>query len=347
MKLFRIYGIIVIVAFIKRSVNCILNKQIKYYTKEGLKLISIVGIALFIIITIILLKFDIAVRVSISGEEIGYVKNKKAFEEKIQNEVLKTENAELESVELAEEPQYKLTFLSKVEDTNEDEIIAKIENDATRTYVRFAVTIDNNQEAILEKLEDAESLVDEMEEKYGKKRKIGIKKVYSINNEEYQPVSVKTARNEVTDAIETQIEKEEEEQRRKEQSINGIYLAVKPVSGVITSRFGNRESIRSYAHRGLDIAAPGGTPIKAAASGKVIWSGYKGSYGNLVKIDSGKGVVAYYGHCSKLYVSAGEQVKAGDVIATVGSTGNSTGNHLHFEIQLNGQCVNPQKYLYK
>lgn len=92
---------------------------------------------------------------------------------------------------------------------------------------------------------------------------------------------------------------------------------------------------------------PGGTPIKAAASGKVIWSGYKGSYGNLVKIDSGKGVVAYYGHCSKLYVSAGEQVKAGDVIATVGSTGNSTGNHLHFEIQLNGQCVNPQKYLYK
>ena len=187
----------------------------------------------------------------------------------------------------------------------------------------------------------------EMEEKYGKKRKIGIKKVYSINNEEYQPVSVKTARNEVTDAIETQIEKEEEEQRRKEQSINGIYLAVKPVSGVITSRFGNRESIRSYAHRGLDIAAPGGTPIKAAASGKVIWSGYKGSYGNLVKIDSGKGVVAYYGHCSKLYVSAGEQVKAGDVIATVGSTGNSTGNHLHFEIQLNGQCVNPQKYLYK
>ena len=308
---------------------------------------GIVGIALFIIITIILLKFDIAVRVSISGEEIGYVKNKKAFEEKIQNEVLKTENAELESVELAEEPQYKLTFLSKVEDTNEDEIIAKIENDATRTYVRFAVTIDNNQEAILEKLEDAESLVDEMEEKYGKKRKIGIKKVYSINNEEYQPVSVKTARNEVTDAIETQIEKEEEEQRRKEQSINGIYLAVKPVSGVITSRFGNRESIRSYAHRGLDIAAPGGTPIKAAASGKVIWSGYKGSYGNLVKIDSGKGVVAYYGHCSKLYVSAGEQVKAGDVIATVGSTGNSTGNHLHFEIQLNGQCVNPQKYLYK
>ena len=308
---------------------------------------SIVGIALFIIVTIILLKFNIAVEVSISGEEIGYVKDRKAFEEKIQNEVLTTEDATLESVELAEEPKYKLAFLSKSESTNEDEIIAKLENDATRTYVRFAVTLDNKQEAVLEKLEDAENLVDEIEEKYGEKRNVGIQKVYSINNEEYQPVSIKTARNEVTDAIETQIEKEEEEQRRKEQTINGIYLAVKPVSGVITSRFGNRESIRSYAHRGLDIAAPGGTPIKAAASGKVIFSGYQGSYGNLVKIDSGNGVVVYYGHCSKLYVNVGEKVEAGDVIAAVGSTGNSTGNHLHFEIQLNGQCVNPQNYLYK
>ena len=118
---------------------------------------SIVGIALFIIVTIILLKFNIAVEVSISGEEIGYVKDRKAFEEKIQNEVLTTENATLESVELAEEPQYKLTFLSKSESTNEDEIIAKLENDATRTYVRFAVTLDNKQEAVLEKLEDAEN----------------------------------------------------------------------------------------------------------------------------------------------------------------------------------------------
>ena len=107
---------------------------------------SIVGIALFIIITIILFKFNIAVEVSISGEEIGYIKNRKAFEEKIQNEVLKTEDGTLESVELAEEPQYKLTFLSKSEETNEDEIIAKLDNDATRTYVRYAVTLDNKKQ---------------------------------------------------------------------------------------------------------------------------------------------------------------------------------------------------------
>ena len=207
--------------------------------------------------------------------------------------------------------------------------------------------IDNVMESLLKKLEDAENLVDEIEEKYGEKRNVGIQKVYSINNEEYQPVSIKTARTNITEGIEEEIEKREEEQRRKEQTVNGIYLASKPISGTITSRFGNRESIRTHAHTGLDIAAPKGTTIKAAASGTVIWSGYQGSYGNLVKIDHGNGVVTYYGHCSKLYVSVGEKVEAGDSIAAVGSTGNSTGNHLHFEIQINGTSVNPQNYLYK
>ena len=72
-----------------------------------------------------------------------------------------------------------------------------------------------------------------------------------------------------------------------------------------------------------------------------------GGYGNLVKISHGNGVETYYGHCSKLYVKVGQTVKAGDTIAAVGSTGNSTGNHLHFEIRLNDKQVNPQNYLYK
>lgn len=308
---------------------------------------SIVGLALFIIITIILLKFNIAVEVSISGEEVGYVTSIKAFEEKINNEILTTDDATISSVELSEKPQYKLTLLSKSEQTNEDEILSKLENDATKTYVRYAVKLNDEEKAVLDNAKDAEDLVKEMEEKYGEDAKLAIEKVYSINNEEHKSVSIKTARTNITEGIEEEIEKREEEQRRKEQTVNGIYLASKPISGTITSRFGNRESIRTHAHTGLDIAAPKGTTIKAAASGTVIWSGYQGSYGNLVKIDHGNGVVTYYGHCSKLYVSVGEKVEAGDSIAAVGSTGNSTGNHLHFEIQLNGQCVNPQNYLYK
>ena len=79
----------------------------------------------------------------------------------------------------------------------------------------------------------------------------------------------------------------------------------------------------------------------------VIFAENNGSYGNLVKIDHGNGVETWYAHCSKIYTKVGAQVKAGDVIAAVGSTGNSTGPHLHLEIRIDGTAINPQKYLYK
>ena len=82
------------------------------------------------------------------------------------------------------------------------------------------------------------------------------------------------------------------------------------------------------------------------ASGTVTYAGYKGSYGNLVIISHGNGVQSYYAHCNKLLVSVGQTVSAGQVIAQVGSTGNSTGPHLHLEIRINGKAVNPQNYLY-
>ena len=86
---------------------------------------------------------------------------------------------------------------------------------------------------------------------------------------------------------------------------------------------------------------------KAAAGGKVIFSGTKGSYGKMIVIDHGNGVETYYCHCSSLIASAGESVSQGEVIAKVGSTGNSTGPHLHLEIRIDGTAINPQKYLYK
>ena len=125
----------------------------------------------------------------------------------------------------------------------------------------------------------------------------------------------------------------------------GISL-IKPVSGTISSRFGAMSSIRSGAHTGLDIAAPYGTRIKAAAAGKVAFAGYKGAYGNMIAIDHGNGVMTYYCHCSSLKASVGQKVSQGTVIAAVGSTGNSTGNHLHLEIRVNGVAYNPQNYLY-
>ena len=130
-------------------------------------------------------------------------------------------------------------------------------------------------------------------------------------------------------------------------SINGIKLAYTPVNGTISSRYGVSSRIRSSTHTGLDIAAPQGTAIKAVAEGNVTCASYSGSYGNLVKIDHGNRIETWYAHTSKMYVTAGQKVEAGEVIAAVGSTGNSTGAHLHLEIRINGQHVNPQQYLYK
>ena len=121
----------------------------------------------------------------------------------------------------------------------------------------------------------------------------------------------------------------------------GVSL-IRPVSGVITTRFGRSSS----GHRGLDIATSTGTPIKAAAGGKVTVAGWNNSYGYMIKVSHGNGVETVYAHCSKLLVSKGQTVSQGQVIAKIGSTGYSTGPHLHFEVRVNGTLYNPQNYVY-
>jgi len=113
-----------------------------------------------------------------------------------------------------------------------------------------------------------------------------------------------------------------------------------PVSGVVTSGFGWRWG---RMHEGIDISAGCGTPIRAAASGTIIFSGYMGGYGNLVVVDHGNGLSTAYAHQSAIYASGG--VSQGQTIGAVGTTGSSTGCHLHFEVRVNGGAVDPMGYL--
>jgi murein DD-endopeptidase MepM/ murein hydrolase activator NlpD len=115
-----------------------------------------------------------------------------------------------------------------------------------------------------------------------------------------------------------------------------------PVSGQITSPYGTRAG---NLHSGIDIAAPVGTSIRAAIAGTVTFVGWQGAYGNMVDIDHGNGVSTRYAHNSANLVAVGQQVSAGEVIARVGSTGRSTGPHVHFEVRVNGQARNPINYL--
>lgn len=118
---------------------------------------------------------------------------------------------------------------------------------------------------------------------------------------------------------------------------------------MVTSEFGYRSDPftgQVKGHSGIDLAVPTGTPIRAALPGTVTVSSYnQGGYGYYIMIDHGTGLVTLYGHCSRLLASVGRTVEAGDVIALSGSTGRSTGPHLHFEVRVNGERVNPRSYL--
>ena len=115
-----------------------------------------------------------------------------------------------------------------------------------------------------------------------------------------------------------------------------------PCDGVVVSGFGMRWG---RMHEGVDIGCAYGTPNRAAASGTVIYSGWLGGYGNLVVVDHGNGLSTAYAHASSLLVGVGQSVAQGETVSLVGSTGNSSGPHLHFEVRVNGQAVDPLFYL--
>jgi murein DD-endopeptidase MepM/ murein hydrolase activator NlpD len=119
---------------------------------------------------------------------------------------------------------------------------------------------------------------------------------------------------------------------------------VMPVRGAMTSRFGYRVHPlfgRRHFHAGVDFAAPRGTPVRAAYAGRVIITGWYGGYGKVVVLDHGDGISTLYGHLSVVLVGSGQRVAAGTVIGRVGSTGYSTGPHLHYEVRRNGRPVSP------
>ncbi len=115
-----------------------------------------------------------------------------------------------------------------------------------------------------------------------------------------------------------------------------------PCDGVVVSGFGLRWG---RMHEGIDIGCAFGTPNRAAASGTVIYSGWLGGYGNLVVVDHGNGLSTAYAHATTLLVGVGQSVSQGETVSLVGSTGNSSGPHLHFEVRVNGQAVDPLLYL--
>lgn len=118
----------------------------------------------------------------------------------------------------------------------------------------------------------------------------------------------------------------------------------------VSSPYGQRiHPIRrfSHKHKGIDLAAPYGTPIRAVAQGTVVFADPYSRYGNLIVLKHSESMTTHYGHCAEIRVRPGETVRAGQIIGTVGATGTATGPHLHLEIRINGEARNPEHYLHE
>lgn len=335
-----IYVIINSASIRKRRVTFILNEDSIDYNLKNIFKISF--IAILLIISIFLIKFKPAFVVTLGEEKIGYVGNKTQFNQHIDSDILNPEEDGVAFVAL-DNIDYSFEFVERSL-VNESEVFDKVKENAKNIYAVYEVSSENEEDAVyVNSLDEAKELVDTLKENYNEiEPDLKITTLYL--EEKASQEAIDEAKLKIAEDLDAKLE---EKRQRDKRTVNGIYLASLPLTGgTISSRYGSRESIRDHAHGGLDIAASYGTPIKAAADGVVKTAGVSGGYGNLVVIDHGNGVETYYGHCSKINVTVGTKVNAGDVIANVGSTGNSTGNHLHFEIRINGVSVNPQKYIY-
>ena len=324
----------------------IINKGEWIYILNNIKSFLKIVIAGIVFITaIIFIKYRPAYVVTLKGVKLGYIGNVNSFQELIEGEIINQEGKNIANVSLTEEPEYKLELVQRGNNLNEAEIIENLKNENTLiTYKYYEVALNDETKAYVDTLEEAEQIVNSIKDEFDGddlELDLSIHEEYVTNYEDINTESLEVASNTVEAAVQ-----EIKEENEALAIINDVKLSVLPVSGTITSRYGVSSRLRKSTHTGLDIACSTGTDIKVVSGGTVTFAEYNGSYGNLVKVDHGNGVETWYGHCSKIYAKVGQTVDAGDVIAAVGSTGNSTGPHLHFEIRINGNTVNPQDYVY-
>lgn len=327
-------------------------KKIYVYIRGAIKLISLTLVSIVIIVSAIIILYKPIYKVTINGEKIGYCEDKEALQNKINNYMENGEEYQqnVAFVQIDDMPEYQMCLQKKGIETNDEKIFNEIKETGVTYYRYYTIADDGKEKISVATFEEAENAISELKKKESRNSKdLTIIEKYEIELPEISTQSeavaklyekkatVKTTttyKNTPSSGFSTS---------RSTTSVKNLGISfIKPVSGVLTSRFGSRWG---RTHTGVDIGASTGTTIKAANGGTVIFSGWKGSLGKLVVISHGNGIQTYYGHCSSLLVSAGETVSAGQAIAKVGSTGRSTGPHLHFEIRVNGSAINPQSYI--
>ena len=318
-------------------------KNIVIYLRTWIKLLVMLLIGLTIIGFIVFVVYKPMYRVSVNGEVLGYTEDKSKLQKKITNYIDNGDSKSVAFVEIDNRPEYDLCLIKKGLTANDDEIYHAVISSGVPYYKYYAILENGVEKYYVSTYEEADAIIEELKTK-NSQNKDTVTYVLKYEKELKEFVNQGTA----VAALYKQMPAAKKSKFNTSKKVSydnsalGIAL-VEPVTGTITSRFGRRSG---GTHTGLDIANSTGTPIRAAASGTVIYSGYKGSYGRLIIIAHTNSVQTYYAHCSRLYASAGQTVSQGEIIAAVGSTGNSTGPHLHLEVRENGVAKNPQNYVY-
>lgn len=320
----------------------------------------IVIILAVIITTVVVIQFiyyrkPYAYEVYVNGKHLAYIKNKQEFYNArmdIENELKKR----FEKVFFSDDIKFKNLLWVSPNELSDGSILRKsIINNSNTKVSAVLMKSDGKEVAFLASESEMKKVLDNIKNIYKQKEKNedfklknhityikedvsldklksvdDVVKIISINNK--SPLISFTKENEVTKVENTSLS-------RAASTSSIMYI---PSRGSITSAFGVRWG---KMHNGVDIGSPMGDPIYAAMNGKIYYAGWEQGYGNVIKIDHGSGMETIYGHCSSINVSKGQIVKRGEKIGEVGSTGNSTGPHVHFEVRVDGVPQSPLKYL--
>lgn len=329
-------------------------KKCLTYFRTTIKYAFLVIISIFLIITAVAVFYKPTYAVSVNGEVVGYTENKSQLQARINDYMEGNTEEDIAFAQIDSVPEYTLCLLKKDVTTNDEEIYNKVTENGTKYYKYYAITDDKKEKVYVETFEEAEKVIAELKKKKSQNQKeIGIVEKYDTQLKQFTSVEKcvsklyeappkKTITYVASNANYAPSVNSGNVTGSSSRKVNlGVNL-IRPISGIITTRFGSR----GYGHRGLDVAAPSGTPIKAATGGTVTTAGWNNSYGYMLIVSHGNGVQTVYAHCSQLIAKSGQSVAQGQVIGKVGSTGNSTGPHLHFEIRVNGVLQDPQNYIY-
>ena len=337
-----------------------LLKRIYVHIRNTVKLISLVVLGAVLIGAAIVLIYKPIYKVTLNGEKIGYCEDKNALQNKINTYMEKGEEGQeyVAFVQIDELPEYTMCLLKKGIVTNDEEIYETVKETGITYYRYYAIAEDDKEKLYVATFEEADNAIKKLKDKKSTNsskltiiekyeievpelvtEKTVVSKLYKEKNTTTTTDTTSRGTTEYSSAGSSKVSTSRELNNKKVEL--GVSL-IKPVSGVLTSRYGYRWG---RTHTGIDIGVPTGTSVKASASGTVAFAGWKGSLGNLVVISHGNGVQTYYGHNSKILVKAGQKVSQGEVVAKAGSTGRSTGSHVHFEIRVNGTSYNPLGYV--